>query len=183
MKAHRTMVRRVVIPSPSSNRPYITETAPRPPRPGRSSQKPFVIPSGRPITPALEIPPVRVGAPRTEPVVVAGADGVLEHDAGILQLQHPAGGLVDDPLDRSDHAGLAAAVLELLGVELHAVAVARIEGLDDLVLALDPNEFTRLQVEELSGGPAQRPIEEREALAVVDPEPAGGNGRSGPDTH
>ena len=46
--------------------------------------------------------------PRAEPMVVAGADHVLQDDAGVLEPDHRAASLVDDLLDAAQHPGPAA---------------------------------------------------------------------------
>ena len=92
----------------------------------------------QPIQP--DLPPVRVDAARALAVVGPTASDVVQDDAGILEPQHPAALLVDDPLDPAQHPGLLPAVAQHLPVERHtAIGVAGVERRDDLLPALDPN--------------------------------------------
>ena len=86
-------------------------------------------------------------------MVFAAAGHVLQHDAGTLESQQPAGPLVDDPLDPPQHPGLSSAVPQHLRVERQPpVAVVQVKRPDDLFLAPDPDELPGLQVERVVWG-------------------------------
>src|SRR5690606_26754776 len=94
-------------------------------------------------TPWTKQPPCRV---RTATI------DALEDDAGIPEMHHPAGLLVDDPFDtRSDTTTLAAIDGHFL-IDIQApVAVARIERLHDFRLAADLYDLPDFKIEALIG--------------------------------
>jgi hypothetical protein len=81
-------------------------------------------------------------------VIGACANDVFEHDARVLEVHHPAGLLVDDPLNALQYSGLATTVFNHLGIKRYAaIAVLDIKCPNDIILRLDAHQFTRTESE------------------------------------
>src|SRR6185312_11914530 len=102
-----------------------------------------------------DLPEIREDAARAEhaAIAVAGlAGGAVQDDGGGLEAHHLAGLLFDDLVHPRQHGVLAAAVGDVLGVEVEAaVLVVLVERRQDVAVRLDPDALARLQVERLRG--------------------------------
>src|SRR5215216_1646642 len=105
-----------------------------------------------------DLPPVLLDAAGAALVVVGEADEPVQDDAVALDVDHLPGLLVDQPVDPPLHPGPLAAVAQHLDVEAQAPVVAGlVQGGEDLLLGLDPDRLTRLEVERPRGGAALDP--------------------------
>src|SRR5262245_17808713 len=121
-----------------------------------------------------DLPPERVDRPRAVGGVCTFADDAVEHDAGVLHLQHATGCLFDASVDPAEDARLSPAKPRHLLLETESsVAAVLAQGAHDLRLGLDAHELAWLQVRVPRRRLCERALDEAPAQAATKPDPTG----------
>src|SRR5207249_3144068 len=112
-----------------------------------------------------DLSPVRKDAPGTKESLVADpsfADDPVEDNTVVRQVRHAPGPLVDQALHTRSNSVHSTAEPAHLGVEAQpAIAIRGVDGLQDLLVRLDLDEFPCPEVESLARSLVQRAIPER----------------------